>query len=218
MTRSCDTSRLRTMHVLLFLAVLLAVRLLILLVPVDLIPDEAYYWDWSRKLDLCYFSKPPMIAWLIGLATAVGGTHTWVVRAPAALLNTSTLALLFALGTRMFSRRTGLLALLAFLCSPGGILSGVFHDHRSPAAVLLGCRPVLSLARSGGQTFTAMVDSMRPGRRGRYSEQADDAGIHAIGSDNTYPLPRVACGAAATGIVSVPVHLSSISTPAAVVE
>ena len=27
----------------------------------DLAGDEAYYWDWGRRLDWGYFSKPPMI-------------------------------------------------------------------------------------------------------------------------------------------------------------
>jgi 4-amino-4-deoxy-L-arabinose transferase-like glycosyltransferase len=30
-----------------------------------LVPDEAYYWDWSRSLSFGYFDHPPMIAWLI---------------------------------------------------------------------------------------------------------------------------------------------------------
>jgi 4-amino-4-deoxy-L-arabinose transferase-like glycosyltransferase len=32
---------------------------------VPLVPDEAYYWDWSRRLAGGYFDHPPMIAWLI---------------------------------------------------------------------------------------------------------------------------------------------------------
>ncbi|MBC7667769.1 MAG: 4-amino-4-deoxy-L-arabinose transferase, partial [Gemmatimonadaceae bacterium] len=31
--------------------------------PLELYPDEAQYWLWSRHLDFGYFSKPPMIAW-----------------------------------------------------------------------------------------------------------------------------------------------------------
>jgi 4-amino-4-deoxy-L-arabinose transferase-like glycosyltransferase len=132
MTDHTDTSRNQPFPILGFLALLLAARLLVLLLPVDLIPDEAYYWDWSRRPDWCYFSKPPMIAWLIGLSTTVCGTQTWAVRLPAALLNTGALALLFALGTRMYSRRTGILAMLLFLCSPAGILSGFFMTIDPP--------------------------------------------------------------------------------------
>ena len=31
----------------------------------DLSPDEAHYWEWSRRLDLSYYSKGPLIAYLI---------------------------------------------------------------------------------------------------------------------------------------------------------
>ena len=37
--------------------------------PLNLAPDEAQYWDWSRHLDWSYYSKPPMVAWLIALST-----------------------------------------------------------------------------------------------------------------------------------------------------
>src|SRR6187549_3191838 len=33
--------------------------------PLELYPDEAQYWLWSRHLDFGYFSKPPVVAWLI---------------------------------------------------------------------------------------------------------------------------------------------------------
>ena len=45
-----------------------------------LIPDEMYYWDWSRHLSAGYFDHPPMIALLIRAGTAllgiVGAGHT----------------------------------------------------------------------------------------------------------------------------------------------
>src|SRR5262245_53653374 len=31
----------------------------------DLAPDEAHYWDWSRRLDWSYYSKGPLVAYLI---------------------------------------------------------------------------------------------------------------------------------------------------------
>src|SRR5947208_1514972 len=32
--------------------------------PLDLSPDEAHYWDWSRRLDWSYYGKGPLVAWL----------------------------------------------------------------------------------------------------------------------------------------------------------
>ena len=47
--------------------------------------DEAQYLGWSLAPDFGYFSKPPMIAWVIGLARSVCGPSEACVRAPAAL-------------------------------------------------------------------------------------------------------------------------------------
>ena len=53
------------------LAVLSAVQLCVLAwSPFDLAPDEAHYWEWSRRLDYGYYSKGPAIAWTIAAATA----------------------------------------------------------------------------------------------------------------------------------------------------
>lgn len=47
---------------------------------IDLSFEEAQYWDWSRRLDWGYFSKPPMIAWIIHFFTQIVGNSTpfWV--------------------------------------------------------------------------------------------------------------------------------------------
>jgi undecaprenyl-diphosphatase len=41
--------------------------------PLDLAPDEAQYWDWSRRLEWSYATKPPLVAWLIALSSSVLG-------------------------------------------------------------------------------------------------------------------------------------------------
>lgn len=48
--------------------------------PLDLAPDEAHYWEFSRTLDWSYYSKPPMVAWLIALSTAIFGDTLLGVR------------------------------------------------------------------------------------------------------------------------------------------
>ncbi|MBN2445977.1 MAG: hypothetical protein JXO22_04595, partial [Phycisphaerae bacterium] len=32
---------------------------------IDLAGDEAHYWEWSRRLDLSYYSKGPLVAYII---------------------------------------------------------------------------------------------------------------------------------------------------------
>lgn len=51
-------------------------------------PDEAQYWTWSRQLDWGYYSKPPGIAWEIGLSTYLLGNTELGVRAIPLLFGT----------------------------------------------------------------------------------------------------------------------------------
>tara|TARA_R110002110_G_scaffold380702_1_gene591544 strand:- start:1638 stop:3020 length:1383 start_codon:yes stop_codon:yes gene_type:complete len=58
-----------------------ALRIFVLwLTPTDLFFDEAQYWAWSQNIDWGYFSKPPLIAWVIRIATEIGGSDApfWV--------------------------------------------------------------------------------------------------------------------------------------------
>lgn len=48
--------------------------------PLDLSPDEAHYWEWARRLDLSYYSKGPLIAWLIAATTWLIGDDLLGVR------------------------------------------------------------------------------------------------------------------------------------------
>lgn len=89
----------------------------------DLFFDEAQYWTWSLELAFGYYSKPPLIAWLIALSTSVCGTSELCIRLPSPLIHTATAAALFALATRLYGPRTGFLAALAFATLPGISLS-----------------------------------------------------------------------------------------------
>ncbi len=42
--------------------------------------EEAQYWDWSRNLDFSYYSKPPLIAFIIKLCTLTWGNTAFAVR------------------------------------------------------------------------------------------------------------------------------------------
>lgn len=49
----------------------------------DLVQDEAHYWDWTRHLQLSYYSKGPLIAYLISLGTTIFGATELGVRSMA---------------------------------------------------------------------------------------------------------------------------------------
>jgi hypothetical protein len=85
----------------------------------DLHPDEAQYWSWSRDPDWGYFSKPPMVGWIIAGAGALCGSAEACIRAPVALLHMATALAIFGIGRRLFDGRVGAVAALAFITLPG---------------------------------------------------------------------------------------------------
>ncbi len=53
---------------------------------IDLSPEEAQYWLWSKHLDLSYYSKPPLIAYMNAVSTSILGDTEIGVRINAILL------------------------------------------------------------------------------------------------------------------------------------
>ena len=107
-----------------FLGLILAVRLIALSVNgTDLFFDEAQYWSWGKEPAFGYYSKPPLIAWIIGATTKFCGDSTFCVRLPAPILNTVTAAVVFGIGRRMLGTVAGLMASLTFATLPGISLS-----------------------------------------------------------------------------------------------
>lgn len=81
--------------------------------------DEAQYWDWSRRLALGYYSKPPLVAYVIDIFTGAGGNKEWAIRTPALLLSAGTLALVYALALRILKSEGGaLFSTVVALCMP----------------------------------------------------------------------------------------------------
>src|SRR5437773_1338924 len=70
--------------------------------PIDLSGDEAQYWDWSRALDWSYYSKGPLVAYIIRASCAAFGDVMWAVRLPALLFAVATTVLTYWLTLRLF--------------------------------------------------------------------------------------------------------------------
>jgi 4-amino-4-deoxy-L-arabinose transferase-like glycosyltransferase len=64
--------------------------------------DEAQYWTWAQRLDFGYFTKPPLIAWIIAGATSVCGDAAWCVRLPSPILHGLTALAVFWLTRAVF--------------------------------------------------------------------------------------------------------------------
>lgn len=85
----------------------------------NLAPDEAHYWSWSKRLDWSYYSKGPMVAYLIAVSTRLGGDTEFFVRLPTVLLSAGTALLTFLLADRLCrSKRAGLEAVLLLAAMP----------------------------------------------------------------------------------------------------
>jgi 4-amino-4-deoxy-L-arabinose transferase-like glycosyltransferase len=86
---------------------------------VPLTGDEAYYWEWSRRLAFGYADHPPGVAWTIAAFSWLG-QHAWAVRigfvacGALAALALSACATLLAGG----DRRAGAIAAIAFTLAP----------------------------------------------------------------------------------------------------
>src|SRR3954468_10394226 len=81
--------------------------------PLDLSGDEAQYWDWSRNLDLRYYSKGPLVAYIIRASCAIFGDTMPAVRFPALLLGVGPSLFTYFLTAQLFrSERLALGAVL----------------------------------------------------------------------------------------------------------
>lgn len=141
-------------------AAITAARLVWLAVqPADLYPDEAQYWVWAQHPALGYYSKPPLVAWVIALTTGLLGDSEFAIRAAAPLLHAGVAMLVYAIAARLYDRRVGFWAALSYASLPGVSLSAFLM---STDAVLLPCwaAALYAFVRSrepGGERWWAVV-------------------------------------------------------------
>ncbi len=58
---------------------------LLLAATAPLLPQEAYYWSWSRHLDWSYFDHPPLATYSMALTTALFGQTVFGIKSAAVL-------------------------------------------------------------------------------------------------------------------------------------
>ncbi len=115
------------------IAALLVIRLgALFLSPFGLHGDEAQYWAWSKNLDWGYFTKPPMIAWVIAATTSVFGDAEWAVRLSSAPLHALTSYLIFLTGRKLFDAESGFWAAAIYALMPALWLSSLIVSTDVP--------------------------------------------------------------------------------------
>ncbi len=88
--------------------------------------DEAQYWTWAQHLDWGYFSKPPGVAALIWLSTALFGDDLAGVKALAMLCYPLAAGACWAIARRLYDARIAFWSGLAVLTLPMFSWLGLF--------------------------------------------------------------------------------------------
>jgi len=118
--RASITENSYVLPLLIWLGALLALRLAAIhAAKIDLVPDEAQYWSWSRELAFGYFSKPPMIAWVIRGGSAVCGEGEVCIRSASPVLYTLSALMIYLAGRALFGPRFGFWSAVVFDTVPG---------------------------------------------------------------------------------------------------
>ena len=90
----------------------------ILASPLELGVDEAQYWLWGQELDFGYYSKPPLIGWVLAMTDALFGSSAAATRSLAPFLHLIIAGLLWHIGQRHFSLAIGRWAALFWISLP----------------------------------------------------------------------------------------------------
>ena len=104
--------------------------------PLQLYADEAQYWVWSQHLAFGYFTKPPLLAWIIRLTTLMGDAEP-LVRLSAPLLHAAAAIFVFLAANRLYDARTALFALLTYALMPAVQLGSFVVSTDTPMAACL---------------------------------------------------------------------------------
>ena len=106
--------------VLLGLAALTLARLAgLVLSEAELDFEEAQYWTWSLEPAFGYYSKPPLIAWILRAAEALCGSGEACLRAPSPVLHFGTAVLVFLTARRLYGPWTATWTAALLALAPG---------------------------------------------------------------------------------------------------
>lgn len=130
----------------LFLSITTFLRLL-QLPALELAPDEAYYWDWSRRLAPGYYDQGPFIAYLIRITTAIFGTNELGVRSGVLACSVGTQICCYLLARRLYGPQAGFLTVLLLGVTPFVEIGSIVATY-DPPLVFFWAFTVLCLQRA----------------------------------------------------------------------
>lgn len=94
--------------------------------------DEAQYWLWSEHHDMGYYSKPPMIAWIISVSTNFFSDSEFGIRFFAPLIHFATSYFVYLAARELFDERTAFLSGISYLFIPAVTFSSFFISADAP--------------------------------------------------------------------------------------
>ena len=119
-----------------WLTFFLIVLRLFLSVYLDLTPDETYYWELSRRLDLSYYDHPPMVAWLIAAFSTLFGKSQLSIRILSVAGSAIVGVCIFIIGRDWLkSSKTGFWAAFMVNFTPAGAALGFVTTPDTPLAI-----------------------------------------------------------------------------------
>ena len=99
---------------------------------IELLPEEAYYWNYSRHLDIGYLDHPPMVAWLVRIGTLLFGDTEFGVRFGALCCGTVSSCFIYGLTRNVFGESSAALALGLAQVLPFFFLAGMLMTPDAP--------------------------------------------------------------------------------------
>jgi len=107
---------------------------------VDLNSEEAQYWTWSKHLQLSYYSKPPMIAYLNWFSTFSFGNTVFGIRINAVIIGLLISIVTYLLSIELFkNQNAAILAALVTNVFPFLLESSIFFTTDSPLLLFWLC-------------------------------------------------------------------------------
>ncbi len=110
----------------------------------DLFVDDAQYWFWGQELAWGYYSKPPLIGWILRLSTTIGSDAPFWIRLPLPLIHAGTAVLVALIGRRLFGPRVGAVAGIGYASLPGVAVGSLLVSTDTP---MLFCFALAMLAQ-----------------------------------------------------------------------
>ena len=99
---------------------------------IELSGDEAQYWEWSRRMDWCFYSKPPGVAALIWIGTHVFGNNELGVRFMAIFCSFTASIAIYHLAKSMYDPKTGCIAAVLYQTIPAFSVYGIGMTPDTP--------------------------------------------------------------------------------------